>query len=179
MKKNVMKVMLVVASLLITPCLQAVIIDSNQTIDSGNYDRVDVTNNAVLDITGGDIVSLFPENNTVVNVYDGVIRSATLSDESIFNLMGGTIIGVYPNEATVNIYYLLLNDVQIGQVQDGNCTVTISGTWEDGNIFSIDFKRVSPDIPNINLIPVPEPASILFFSSIALLRFRKPKNASN
>jgi hypothetical protein len=95
MKVEVVKVILVMASLLITPCLQAVVIDSNQTIDSGDYNQVDVINSAVLDVTGGDIFSLFSDNNTVVNMYDGVMRSATLSDESTLNLRGGTIIGVF------------------------------------------------------------------------------------
>jgi hypothetical protein len=178
MKVEVVKVILVMASLLITPCLQAVVIDSNQTIDSGDYNQVDVINSAVLDVTGGDIFSLFSDNNTVVNMYDGVMRSATLSDESTLNLRGGTIIGVYPNQATVNIYYFSLNEVQVGQVQDGNATVTISGVWENGNTFLIDFKRVSPDIPNINLIPVPEPTSILLLGSIVFLRLRKSRHVS-
>jgi len=112
---------------------------------SGGVHRIDITAYAHLDFSGGEVYE--------INI--GAYGSATLS--------GGTIQRLKTSQTVYSQIQPYVTLYHKGYEYD-ELTNMLTGFWSDGSAFSIqliDVDGYTPTIENINLVYIPEPATLL------------------
>ena len=182
METKVKKIVLVCAvlGLIFVPCLQAAIdwdIYESLSISEGDYysvrvyqSQIEPFEQTVVNLLNGSISRLSCFDNSIVNMYGGLINTSVGADDnSTLNLYGGDIVEAWVTEnATLNIYGYGFQTELIGS----GAHTLLTGFWLDGSEFSIMFRRSNTLPEQVNLLP--EPATLLLLCVGGLvLRKRK------
>ena len=171
----------------------------NDTIQDGNFlDNVYTWNNAVVDMTGGQIDSLDTFNFSVVNLDGGnVIEGVYVWNESTLNMSGGSIGWSLEvtDSGTASLYgglitdYLYATDSSVIDIYGygfdydpnaGNWNGgQLTGFWLDDTVLSIDFlDNIDVDstyYDHVNLIPEPATLLLLGFGVPMLSELRRKR----
>jgi hypothetical protein len=153
--------------------------------DSAIYTSADVGvdvetySNATIHVLGGHVgANIDSYTDSTIHIYDvDLVGNASAYSNSTLNVYGGDIGGkliLYTN-GRINVFASSLSSYGFGEVAD--LSGTVSGIFEDGSAFSLDFSRVGGLATTLTLIQVPEPGSfsLLGFSiaGMALARRRR------
>lgn len=153
--------------------------DSDAIIGPGDeYDIVSVYDTppvpTVVHMFGGSVYRFYTYDSSTVNILGGELeRRIDMWDSSTVNIYGGTIFLDSPgfgDSSTLNIFG---GDVGMGQPGAGGSSMiniygydfsefpafSLTGYLSDGSPF--EFIELTHAIPHINLIVIPEPATIL------------------
>jgi len=188
MKKTIIALLAVVI-LLIVSQVQAIDVDfySDAIIGPGDdYELVFVYDTSPLhtkvEMFGGNVFGFITHDSSIVNIHGGELeKGITTYDSSKLSIYGGTILLDTPlltGSSTLNIYG---GDVRMGApFADNSSTINIygydfsefpafslTGYLSDGTPF--EFMELTYAYSHINLVVIPEPATILFFCLGALL----------
>jgi len=133
---------------------------------------------ATINIFSGSIPKILAGlDASVVNVYDGVIPKILVWDNSTVHLKGG-VIDVLETDLNGDTVFFYGTDFQLfptgGHLGDGY----VIGLWENGESFRVDFvstRLVNPTASHINLIEIPEPATISLFALGSLIGIYRRK----
>ena len=118
---------------------------------SGNQiDSIDAYNQSTVNILSGGVMHLTLYDSSEVNFNDGKKGNIQVIDDSVINIYGGQIFTV------ASFYSGIVNIYGYGFDLDG---YNLTGFWQGGEAFSMDiFSQVND---NLNLITIPEPATVL------------------
>lgn len=143
----------------------------DMTMDGGVFDIIHVHNDAIIDVTNGDIVELWGLDTSLINFLRGEVDLLVASQSSNANLRGGDInILVASEQESVHIY-----GTQFSYIQEGTNPLrgTLSGFWADGQDFSIYLRDCTPITGKIVLHEIPEPSTYMLLTFSVLYKLRK------
>lgn len=129
----------------------------------------------VFNMYGGIVGILNADQDSIMNIYGGIIADNTNTCEnSILNIRGGIwldyMAALNTGDSVINIYgkdfqYISSNGLgSFGQLSDGG---TIIGLWSDGTSFSIDLMDHLGDstfYDHVVLHEIPEPCTLLLLA---------------
>jgi hypothetical protein len=147
--------------------------ESEVNFGGGASTNIYVYQTAVLNLMGGSVPGyVYVKDSGVVNMTDGHVGQLRLVDSGTLNMSGGTAHEYLraTHSSKVNIHGLDLLASDTGGNWGGGF---VSGLWGDGTPFSIDLVGETYD--HVNLITIPEPATLGFLSlgGLALSRKRR------
>jgi hypothetical protein len=187
--KKILIILAVLVLFVVCPAKAVIWTGGYHQIKTGDvYGEVDIYNDVILDIFGGNIFTLDAFDITITNWYDGQMDILRPHDDSIVNIYGGTLdtLGTGGN-SIVNLYGGNLN--RLGITDNGLLNLyaydviyhPTGGLYDRGWIegryirsdlyFNLDFV-VLDTFSHINIIPEP---STLFLLSLGCLLFKKQK----
>lgn len=162
-------------------------------VEGGGADRIEVRDYGRLEVYSTSLPDIYWEKGGIrdIGVDDygellylgGYTDILSLDEHALAVLKGGSINHIrsffdFRASGIVDLYCRPgWSWIQVDEDKDGDLdNVGITGLWEDGSVFNIDFiDKVGyyPVWVNINVIEVPEPASLLLISLGGLLICRK------
>ena len=145
-------------------------------VDGDLYNKIEIFNDAILDIQGGGTTTVNAYDTSKVNISGGYIFILGTPDfpavgsSPIVNLTGGTIETINPSAGVVNIHGY---DFEISNLTDHS--YTLKGKWETGVSFEIYMSRTIPTDPYVVLHTIPEPFTFGLFGFGILIARRSVK----
>jgi len=149
--------------------------DSSITnVQSGHLLYLAAFDSSIVNIYGGNVTENAVRGFGTLNIYGGDSVFVSAYNSGTVNLFGGTIGLLYAfSDRPINVYgygfeYIAPESTDPFIIGNGG---TLNGYWHDGNGFSILLHNT--DYDHLNLIAIPEPASLILLSySILLVRQR-------
>jgi len=122
------------------------------------YDRITIINNAILNIEGSKIDSMFSFDNSRINFYDGNLSYGYVGNDSEFHYYGGNIQSY--------LYYDFESDYVSGKIHIYGTGLYFDYKWVRGTLSNGDplnlYIRVSEiDPERVILHEIPEPTTIV------------------
>ncbi len=144
---------------------------SNVNVFGGSVRGLHAYDTGIVNVSdSADVFSLVASEYGVVNVSGGSVDHLAALEFGTFNLSGGAGFDylVAENSGLINIFGYDLSKTDIG---GGYGYGFVSGEWEDGTIFTIDFS-VAGAYSRVVLYEIPEPSTLVIIMT-GLLFFRK------
>ncbi len=138
----------------------------HEIYDGDSYAEIEIYNDVLLDIFGGDIGYVWAFDVTRTNWYDGEMTYFVVNDNSIANIYGGDLVGglAAVDSSTINLY---AHDIVITDTGGRWDIGQVTGTYNLNNEDFIFDLWGSDTYTHINTIP--EPTTLLLLSLGGLL----------
>jgi len=189
MKKTILMLLLV-----LSVSAFAYLNSGTQNIYTGEtFGQFFVSNDAAVNVYGGQIDAFYMGNSSILNVYGGTVNAyASLSDNSTANILGGVVerimaggnSNVTLSGGQINTLESKYNSADPQHIRlicqsnyllayTGTAITGISGMWCDGTAFNIHLSTNYGTTISSNITIIPEPATLFLIGLGSLLVRRK------